>query len=159
MITVSAPDFAKLSAELKTADKKIQAEMRKSIRKSGESAVRDVREAIGNIPSSGGSGTGVRAALAAGTTVSISARGRSAGASIRTSPSRLPPGKRPLAKAFNLPWFRHPVFGSAGWVNQPGNPYFGAVIGKHYREMRAGIAAAMVTAEKAIAADLNRAGG
>ena len=152
-MNVTGDDFAKLSAALRNADKRIQREMRKAIRKSGEDAVRDVRAAIQAIPSSGQSGTGVRAALAAGTTVSISASARSAGVTIKTSPNRLPGNKRALAKAMNKPSFRHPVFGN-GWVSQAGNPYFGRVVGQHADEMRAGIERAMVTAADQIAASV-----
>ena len=156
MIELTGPDFAALSAALKGADKKVQTEMRKAIRKAGEEAVRGIREEIGAIPSSGKHGTGVRAALAAGTTVSISARGRSAGVTIKTSPSRLPGNKRPLAKAMNRASFRHPVFGGT-YVSQAGNPYFGKVVAEHYPSMRAGILDAMVTAERKIAADVSQA--
>lgn len=163
-LSMTGPDFARLSAELRGADKRIQREMRKAIRKAGEDTVRDVRTAIMAVPSSGRSGTGVRAALAAGTNVSISARGRTAGVTLKTSPSRLPADKRVLARAFNKTFFRHPVYPDPtkprsdwGWANQPGNPYFGAVIGEHYAQMRSGVYAAMVVAQRQLAAEIGKA--
>mgnify|MGYP000364350185 CR=1 FL=1 len=103
---------------------------------------------------------------------SISNSARRAGVRIVTSPRRLPPIKRPMAKALNKEVFRHPVFAdptrvrslrsrvvnamnrlrvklgqepvkSWEWVNQSGRPYFGATINAHTDDVRRRVKAVM----------------
>lgn len=153
MLRIQSSDFRAAAASAKGADKAIIRELRRGIRMAGDDAVRDVKAAIGEVPSSGRYSTGVRAALQAGTRVSIStASPRSAGVRIVTDPRRLPVGKRVLAKSMNLQSFRHPVYGKDEWVDQPGRPYFGAVILASRKRMEAGIWRSLATAEREVMA-------
>jgi hypothetical protein len=153
MLRMTGPDFAALATKAKGADKAIIRELRAAIRKAGREAVADVKSEIANIPSSGKYGTDVRGALSRGTRVSIAvARPKSAGVTIMTSASGLPAHKRPLAKAMNKEWFRHPSYGNRErWVNQKGHPYFGSVIAKRFPRMQADVWRATEQAKNAIA--------
>jgi len=157
-ITIESKDFHALFTATRDHDRRLYAELRKGLRLAAKPMVDDIKSAIDTIPSSGRYRSGVRAGLKAGTRASILASSaRTAGVRITTSPSKLPAGKRPLAKAMNRTAFRHPVFAdpervrnsrSSGggvvggrvqswvWVEQPGRPYFGEVIGKHYDDTR-----------------------
>lgn len=142
-VRVDSADFHRLFLATRDADKVLYAQLRKAMRAIGKPLVDDVRSQIDGIPSGGGAGTGVRAALKAGTRVSISTSAKSAGLSLVTSPTRLPQAKRALAKAMNTPAFRHHVFGGSEWVSQAGNPYFGRVVGQHVPDMHRKIRAAL----------------
>ena len=139
---VRSEDFHRLFLATRDADRVLYRQLRAALRDAGKPIVSDVKRAIAAIPSSGRYHSGVRAALIAGTRVSISASQRSAGIKIVTSPSRLPAGKKPLAKAMNKPAFRHPVFGG-GWAVQSGNPYFDQVISRHVADVHREVARAM----------------
>ena len=153
-IRIESPDLFRLFRDTRDFDKKLYAQLRKAMREAGGPIVDDVKAEIMRIPSSGKYRGGVRAALAAGTSVSIGASSeRSAGIRIKTSPRRLPPGKRPLAKAFEKGSFRHPVFARAWlrrnrqkWVVQAGRPYFGATIARHYPDVQERLQAAFLDA-------------
>lgn len=133
---VESEDFHALSVATKDADSVLYRGLRKAMREAGAPIVADVRAEIDKIPSSGRRSTGIRAGLKAGTRVAISTSAKSAGIRIVTSPSKLPPGKRALAKAMNADHFRHPVFGRKEYVQQAGRPYFGAAIDRHRAEVR-----------------------
>ena len=165
---IDSRDFHALFVATRDFDKKLYAELRKGLRTAAKPMVDDIKGEIGRIPSSGRHPGGVRAALASGTRASILASSaRTAGVRITTSASKLPPGKRPLAKAFNKERFRHPVFadpervrnsrsrgarllaritgrslGSWVWVDQPGNPYFNKPIESRADEVRAAMESA-----------------
>lgn len=162
---IESADFHKLFIATKDADKILYRDLRKALRDAAEPMVADVKQQIGQIPSSGKYRTGVRAALQAGTRASISTSERRAGVRIVTSPRRLPPNKRVMAKALNKEKFRHPVFADPArprslrsravnamnrirvklgkepvksweWVEQEGRPYFGKVITSHKDDVR-----------------------
>ena len=158
-ITIESAEFKALFDATKAADKKLYSAMRSKLRKAAAPIVADVKANIDQIPSSGRHRTNIREALKGGTRASmLAASERTAGVRIVTSPNKLPPKKRPLAKAFNRHQgeFRHPVFadpdqprdsrtrgarllrklmgkdpGSWKWVTQKGHPYFGEVVYKH----------------------------
>ncbi len=162
---IESADFHNLFLATKDADKVLYRDLRKALRESAEPMVAEIKSEIGQIPSSGKYRSGIRAALKAGTRASISNSARRAGVRIVTSPRRLPPNKRPMAKALNKESFRHPVFAdptrvrslrsravnamnrlrvargeepvkSWEWVEQNGRPYFGATITAHTDETR-----------------------
>ncbi len=166
-LRIESEDLYRLFKETRDFDKKLYAQLRKAMRDAGRPIVDDVRSEIMRIPSSGKYRTGVRRSLAAGTSVSIGASSaKSAGIRIKTSPRRLPPGKRKLARKMNYESWRHPVFardtgvrrvsnrlrkavGGQGvqswtWVEQKGRPYFGVTIAKHYPEVQEGLRAAFL---------------
>jgi hypothetical protein len=168
-LRIESADWLELFKATKDIDRRLYAELRKSLRKAADPIVSDVRAGIREIPSKSNGGT--RDALAAGTRASILASSqRTAGVRIVTSPNRLPAAKRPLAKAFNLEKFRHPVFARAGavrrlasrlrggepgqswkWVEQEGRPYFGAAILAHQQAVREDMEAAFIrTAAKTL---------
>ena len=143
--TVESEDFHALFVAAKDADATLYKGLRKAMREAGAPIVADVRAEIDKIPSSGKHRTGIRTALKAGTRVAISTSAKSAGIRIVTSPSKLPPNKRGLAKAMNRERFRHPVFGRPGqYAEQAGRPYFGAAIDRHRAEVRDRIEQVMV---------------
>ena len=154
VLRIEAPDLFRLFADTRDFDRKLYAQLRKALREAGRPIVDDVKAEIMRIPSSGKYRGGVRAALAAGTSVAIGASSeKSAGIRIKTSPRRLPANKRALAKAFNKDSFRHPVYARAWlrrnrqkWVSQPGRPYFGEVIAKHYPDVQDRLAQAFLDA-------------
>ena len=142
-VRIESEDFHRLFVATKDADAVLYRGLRKALREAAGPMVAGIRAQIDLIPSSGKS-TGVRAALKAKTRASISTSARSAGVRIVTSPRRLPPGKRVLAKSLNKAAFRHPVFGNREeWVNQSGRPYFGATINAHTEETRRRVQAVM----------------
>jgi hypothetical protein len=171
-LRIESADWLALFNATKDLDRKLYAELRRTLRKAADPIVSDVRAGIRAVPSKSNGGT--RDALAAGTRASILASSqRTAGVRIVTSPNRLPAGKRPLAKAFNLEKFRHPVFARAGavrslrnranrlrgrdevqswaWVEQEGRPYFGAAILANHDRVRDEMEAAFVrTAAKSL---------
>lgn len=172
-LRIESADWLALFKATKDFDKRLYAELRRSLRKAADPLVSEVREGIRAVPSKSNAGA-VREALAAGTRASILASSqRTAGVRIVTSPNRLPAAKRPLAKAFNLEKFRHPVFAKDGavrrlsnrirlargadarqswtWVEQEGRPYFGAAILAHQQAVREDMEAAFIrTAAKAL---------
>lgn len=152
VVRIESADFHRLYMASKEFAPDLAKELRKAIRRAGGPIVRDIRSAIDEIPSSGRYRTGVRAALKAGTRVSISTSRTGAGAKFVTNPSRLPAAKRSLAKAMNKAAFRHPVLGNReAWVEQAGHPYFGSTIYDHANEVRTSIAAAIQDAADRLA--------
>lgn len=94
-------------------------------------------------------GRGTRAAIASSITSSMTNSKKSAGVTIQANPKKMPAGRGPMVKAYNVAKaFRHPVFADAirqtssewKWVYQRGNPYFGSVFADHrevfMRELR-----------------------
>lgn len=169
---IESEDFHRLFVATKDADAVLYRGLRKALREAAGPMVDAVKHEIDQIPSSGKYRSGVRAALKAGTRASISNSARRAGVRIVTSPRRLPPNKRPMAKALNKEVFRHPVFAdptrvrslrsrvvnamnrlrvklgqepvkSWEWVNQSGRPYFGATITAHTEDTRRRVQAVM----------------
>jgi hypothetical protein len=56
-----------------------------------------------------------------------------------------------MLKALNTASFRHPLFGDKEhWYDQPGRPYFGAVLKRHQPEMVKAIESALDDAVKAL---------
>jgi len=145
MITVDASELIRLRNELRAFDPKLLTQLRKRIKVLGLRAVDAIKEELDK-PSPGGGpdeGSG-RDALASGTSTVLSFGVRSAGVKIRTTSARLPDEHKSLLNVYNSKSSRHPVFGRNVWVEQPGRPYFGAVIGKQMDdhladEMRAAI--------------------
>jgi hypothetical protein len=162
-LRIESPDLFRLFRDTRDFDKKLYAQLRKAMREAGRPLVEDIRAEIMRIPSSGRHRGGIRSALAAGTNVSIGAASeRSAGITVRTSTRRLPHGKRSLGRAFNKATFRHPVFARAWlrrnrikWVQQPGRPYFGATVARHYPDVQERLRAAFLAATD----DLQARGG
>lgn len=130
-ITIDPKDWFRFKQQCDAYDKKLTSAVRKRIKNAGNIAVDRVKETLEKSPpSGGGSSVGSRAALIAGTKVSLSFAAKTAGVKITTSGSRLSAGHAGFEKVYNKASFRHPVYGSKAWVSQSGRPYFGAVIAK-----------------------------
>lgn len=130
VVTIDPQSWYDLNTELKAFDPALSRALRRRIKGLGEDAVDKVRETLREpSPDTGDDSGEGRAALSAGTRVTVSFARRTAGAKIVTSPSRLPAAHKGLAAVYNKARFRHPVFGNKGtYVTQSGRPYFGAVI-------------------------------
>lgn len=149
-VRLDTSEWYTLKAELTKFDPTLTRSLRVAIRASGQEAVEAVKSELrAATPEGNPSGPG-RAALIAGTRMSISFSKRSAGAKIVTSGSRLAGGHEALLKVYNLASFRHPVFGTDSWVEEMGHPYFQKPIEESAgKTMYSGINAAL---EEAIAA-------
>lgn len=155
---VEAEDFRRVALAARDFDKKLYGRLRRAIRSAGDEVVADVRAQIGQIPASGKSSRGLRAALQKGTKVSLGTggkTGRNAGIRITTSARGFPAG------AVNTPSFRHPVFASPkrtrkewAWVAQQGRPYFGSVIAAHAQTMRDRVREAIDETAREMAAEV-----
>lgn len=121
--------YAALVKAIKDIDPMIAKALRDELKETGRLLRDGIRARIMERPSSGGRSPGPhqsRKQLAAGVSYLIdTAAGKRQALTIEVSPSKLSPGREPFAKAWNLPRWRHPVFGNKRvWVFQQGNPYF-----------------------------------
>lgn len=86
---------------------------------------------------------GTRSAIAGTLGTRLSNSKKAAGVIIRADAKKMPAGREPMVKAYNVAKaFRHPVFADAihktssewKWVYQRGNPYFGSIFADHRPE-------------------------
>ncbi|TFD74735.1 hypothetical protein [Cryobacterium fucosi] len=126
-VVIDRAEWYRLAGDLKAYEPALLRALRRRLKKSGDLAALAVKA---KLASAGGGDVGHenRAALIAGTRVSVSFAERTAGVKIVTNPSKLPATSRGLAKAFNLAEFRHRVYGRKVWVPQKGRPYFNTSI-------------------------------
>lgn len=136
--TVNVDDFRRLAGKTSELEPRLKRELRASIRLAAERAADDARTTIDNGPSA----TGLRMAIAQGIRVTVMT-GNTAGIRITTTVSQMPEGKQKLVRAMDKPSFRHPIFGTDKWAEQPGRPYFASVIYKHREDVSQEIQAAM----------------
>ena len=136
--TVNVDDFRRLAGKTSELEPRLKRELRASIRLAAERAADDARTTIDNGPST----TGLRMAIAQGIRVTVMT-GNTAGIRITTAVSQMPEGKQKLVRAMDKQSFRHPIFGTDGWVEQSGRPYFASVIYKHREDVSQEIQAAM----------------
>lgn len=142
-----AERLRRLSRELRDAPKELQRGLRKEIRDAATPVVADVRRAALAVEVSSTRGgharpdhsTGLRAAVARATGVSITTRG----IRIRVSGRKLGKTHHPkLARYLDASLgryrrWRHPVFGDRDtWVEQSGQPFFYSTIRRHRRDFR-----------------------
>lgn len=161
-------------AALKEFDPALAREVRKAMRNAGEAAQQAMGEILDN--ESGGTVTGHTKGIRrdskgrlrrvrTGNKVSAAKRSSSTGArqeiksgltlrvttgKTRTS-ARLTTTKGDLRKAYNKRSWRHPVFGTGAWVEQPGNRYFNRGAYAKKAETIAALNAAIQVAQDAIA--------
>jgi len=135
---VNVDEFRRLAGKTSTLPATLKRELRASIRLAAERAADDSRQVI----SGGASSTGLRLGIAAGIRVTVMT-GNTAGIRISTAVSQMPDNKRKLVRAMDKPSFRHPIYGSDVWVEQPGRPYFASVIYKHRDDVAQEIQRAM----------------
>jgi hypothetical protein len=177
-ISADVRQFIDLSGKTSAVEPKLRRALRRRMKAAAEKAAVDVRAEVLKSPPSGGvSGRsrGMRRGIASGVRVTLtSTTGASrVGVVVKSTGSGLDPQDRSLARAYNKPTFRHPVFGgksrargfasalsgvSSGarsldralasraatkWVEQKGNPYFEDVIVKHAGDVERAVFAAM----------------
>lgn len=148
-IVLDPEAFGRMVTDIKGFDKKLYSNLRKELRRAGESAVLAVRDRV--LSGEAKTDTGLRRGIAAGTKVSISGSVSRGGVSIKTTGNRLPPDKRAMVKAYNKSSFRHPVFGDPQvWLVQTGRPYFGHVLDDKKPEMEAAVRKALYDAVSSI---------
>lgn len=166
-------------ADLREFDRKAATATRRKMRQAGDDAIAEMRSILAEPPP--GNVSGVKTALTRRRldgTVASSRRIRVTGFTTVASAGRRSRGKReqvaaqlkprlvtgqtrqtfkitgsggPFARAYNMPYFRHPVFGSGAWATQAGRPYFGAVVLRHSPQIRSRIMEALDEAIDAMA--------
>lgn len=173
---IDGASFTRIMRGAKEFDADLAKATRKRLRDAAKPAIADIKRELLSIPVK--RDVGLRRGLAAGTRLSIRT-GRRGGVLITTSGAKLPAGKQGLARVFNQPSFRHPVFAHPEgernartrgarmrhrlgiskrendwvWVRQSGHPYFHASIERHAEAMREAMMAALDDALQAIAGD------
>jgi hypothetical protein len=150
-------EFARVMREVKTIDKALATEIRKSIRDAAKLVIGDVQSEIRAYPAR--RQTGMREQLASSMAVRIGTAkgGTKQGVFIVSTGRLLPANKKALVKALNRAQFRHPVFpnkkqpGSRAWVDQPGIRYFRqSIVAKRESHLTAVLTAATEKAAKAV---------
>lgn len=177
-VSADVRQFIELFGKTSTVEPKLRRALRRRMKAAAEKAADDVRAEVQKAPPSGGvSGRsrGMRRGIAAGVRVSLTSTTAATrvGVEVKSTGSGLPAKDRSLARAYNKPTFRHPVFGGKGrargfasalsgvssgarsldralasraatkWVEQKGNPYFEDVIVKHADDVQRAVLAAM----------------
>lgn len=146
-VVIDSGEFSRLIKSIRAFDKDLATRTRAQLRAAAKPAVAEVQQILRAPTGHPTSRTNLRATLAKGTKLSIRT-GKTAGVAITTSGSKLPNPR--LAKLYNRPSWRHPVFGDREvWVTQKGRPYFGVVY-KH----RTALAEAMQRALDGAAAQI-----
>lgn len=113
---VDAPDLRQLYTDLKAADGNLQILLRRAIKEAAQS-VADAAKA--------GSSWSKRIPDAVKLKVSFSAR--STGVSVEVDGKKAPHA-RPIDHAGKSGTFRHRVFGTDTWVEQPARPFFASAV-------------------------------
>lgn len=166
--TQGAEDYRRLARRLREAGRKdLRSKLRKHITDAGRPVLEEIRATVRSLPVTGsrGGGTkqrreasvaraaakskdrarrrghGLRAAIASGTKLQVTARG----VRFVVNSANLPEGQRTLPRRLDSPkGWRHPVFGDRHtWVHQQGKPYFAATIKRRAPEFRRAILKAM----------------
>jgi hypothetical protein len=137
VVSIRSRDFQDFQRRAKAVDKRIIPKLRKEMKSLGAGSL-DASKATVLLPPPGDSpewSVGARQAIADGMRVQLSFGKATAGVRLIASPNRLDPRQRSFLAAYNLPQFRHPVFGNRNvYVTQQGRPYFGSVISKHLKK-------------------------
>ena len=145
MITIQAPEFARLKSEADKFDKAIVRSLRKRLKTMAQVGVDAVKASLAVDPPGDQPGTaGSRDAVAAATRAVVSFSPRGGGVKITASNARLDPAHKGFVAAYEKKSLRHPVFGRNVFVDQPTRPYFGASINnaledRGQKEMKAAI--------------------
>lgn len=168
MIEVKESDFRNLYLNTKKIDPKIQANLRKNLKKAAKNVVPDIQRAVLEIPSDHRSdiharkpvGMGLRASVAASLKVAVKAAKKKSGVFIRvdrkmfvalSQRSGKKPEKLPKYLDGTIKRWKHPVFGHEmdkpeKWPTQPSHPFFGRTIYKHRPEFMREVEKAVVQA-------------
>jgi hypothetical protein len=123
---IEAPDLRGLIQHVRDFEPRLATALRREFRQSGGEIIGAQREALGSGETRDQIAAGLRTRVTAGATrqsVSIASGG----------PTK---GGASLAKVFERRTFRHPVFGSEAWVDQPGRPYFNKPVKDGAERMR-----------------------
>lgn len=144
-LSADAEQFRALFGKTSQVEPKLKAALRKRMKAAADLAAADVRSEVTKAPRSHGRGSrGLRKGIAAGIKVTISASPTKVGVAIQATSSKMPlTDMKPLVRAYNKPTFRHPVFGTGTWVQQPGRPYFKKPIEARQGDVQAAVEAAM----------------
>lgn len=111
---IDAPDLRTLISRVRDFDPKMATALRKEFRAAGAEIINDQRQLLGS--------GDVRDQIAAKLRTRIVAGKTRQSIGITTGGPRV--GGASLAKVFERETFRHPVFGTADWVDQSGFPFF-----------------------------------
>lgn len=157
-VEVESDDLTALVRQIKehAQGKAILKELRGGVRKSLAPAVPQVRSAIKKLPSQGESSRrgrpSLRKSAARATRLQVQVTARTAGATLRVDPKKMPKGQHNLPAYLNgsAPFqrWRHPVFGRDQYVNQLARPYFDAIVRRHQPAALSAVEAAMDKARR-----------
>jgi hypothetical protein len=127
---IRAAELNRLSVELRRFQPKLLSALRARMKQIGAAAIAAVDAKL-DLPSpdSGNYPGDVRDELKQGTSTVVSFSRTQAGVRIATRNTHLPPEHAGVLKSYNMPVFRHPLYGNRSvWVEQKGRPYFSAAI-------------------------------
>lgn len=152
VLRAEAQAFRDLFGKSSQVEPKLKAALRKRMKAAADEAANDVRAEVRKPPVSRGSGRsrGLRAGIASGIKVTISASPTKVGVAIQATSSKLPEAQRAMVKAYNKPSFRHRVFGSDTFVAQKGRPYFERPIAARAHHVEQAVLAAMYDATESL---------
>lgn len=141
--------FKALVGKTSQLDAHLRRALRKRLREAATPAVAAAKQAVLNAPTTGDVSTGLRQDIADGIKVSI-LTGNTAGVVIKSGAGNdLHP--KSIVRAFDkAKGWRHPVYGNDVYVNQPGHPYFAAVISKFRADVTKAVEQAMTDAAKTL---------
>jgi hypothetical protein len=125
VFSMDTPDLKGLLSRLKEIEPKLATNLRRELRRSGEDIVKEQRRLVEQLPpgSSGQAGDGtLRSQISRGLRTRVTTGKNHQGIDIKTTGPR--ENGYNLARMWQKRRFRHPVFGSDAWVEQPGQPYF-----------------------------------
>lgn len=130
MVVIDTESLSKFAITARQFSPKLLTSLRKRLKVVGQVAVEAVKQKLAEPSPGGGPDEGVmRAALARGTSLTVSFSKNAGGVKIKTTSTGLPAEHKAVLAVYNQKSTRHPVFGDRSrWVEQPGNPYFGAAI-------------------------------
>lgn len=115
-VSADAAEFGRLMRDLSAGgpmERRLLKEIRAGLKESGDGIVSNIKSTVTQPPPGGGRrSVGVRRALAAGTSLKVSASQGKPGVRIVTSASKLPPERRVMLRLYNKESWRHPVFAS-----------------------------------------------
>lgn len=141
--------FRALAGKTSKLDANLKRALRKRLREAAAPAVAAAKQAVLNAPTTGDVSTGLRQDIADGIKVSL-LTGNTAGVAIKSG-ANTAAHPHSVVRAFDsAKGWRHPVYGNDVWVDQPGHPYFVAVISKFRAEVTKAVEQAMTDAAKTL---------
>jgi hypothetical protein len=131
LIRIDGAEIKAFADQLQHVPRDLRPALRREIRKSGDSLVRDIR-----------SNASWSSRIPAATKLRVGFGARSAGVTIRVDAGAAPHA-RPLEFGNRGAFNRHPVFGGPAWVDQPTRPFFMRAVRARERQVVAAVQSAI----------------